>query len=60
MTKTRHLKLIILILFCVWEDARVWVYGNHSLDMHLNLPRASILFFSILNAPQGTQWLVAG
>ena len=26
---------MILVLFRVWEDARVWVY-NHSFDMYLN------------------------
>ena len=26
ITKTRHLKLTILVLFCVCENARVWVY----------------------------------
>ena len=25
-----------LVLFYVWEDARVWAHWNHSLDMHLN------------------------
>ena len=24
------------MLFCVWEDSRVWVPLNHSLDTHLN------------------------
>ena len=23
-------------LFCVWEDARVWVHWSHSFEMHLN------------------------
>ena len=27
---------MISALFYVWEDARVWAHGNHSLDMHLN------------------------
>ena len=22
--KNRHLKLMVLVLFCVWEDERVW------------------------------------
>ena len=34
--KNRHLKLMILTLFCVCEDARIWVYGNYSLDVYLN------------------------
>ena len=33
--KSRHLKLIILEYFCVWEGARIWVHWNYSLDMHL-------------------------
>ena len=32
---TRHLKLI-LVLFYVWEDARVWARCDYSLDMHFN------------------------
>ena len=24
--KNRYLKLMILVLFCVWEDARIWVH----------------------------------
>ena len=31
-----HLKLMTLMLFYVWEDARVWAYWNHSFDMYLN------------------------
>ena len=34
--KNRHPKLMILVLFHVWEDARVWAYGNHSFDICLN------------------------
>ena len=26
ITKTRHLKLMILLLFSVWEDAGVWAH----------------------------------
>ena len=25
-TKTRHLKLMILVSFCVWDGARVWAH----------------------------------
>ena len=25
-----------LVLFCEWEDARVWAHWNHSIDTHLN------------------------
>ena len=24
ITKNEYLKLVILVLFCVWEDARIW------------------------------------
>ena len=34
--KTRHLNLMNLSLFYVWEDARVWTYWNYSLDVHLS------------------------
>ena len=34
--KTRHLKLMNLSLFYVWEDARVWTYWNYSFDLHLS------------------------
>ena len=33
--KTRHFNVIILMIFCVWEDARVWAYWNHSFNEHL-------------------------
>ena len=36
---------MILVLFCVWEDAKVWAHWNYSLDMHLNsLGLVSCLF----------------
>ena len=35
ITKTRHLKLMILVLFCIWEGAKDWAYWNYSFDMHL-------------------------
>ena len=28
-----YVKLRNLVLFCVWEDARVWTHWNHSFDM---------------------------
>ena len=34
--KTRQLKLMDLVFFYVWEDARVWAYGNYSFDMPLS------------------------
>ena len=27
---------MILVLFCVWEDASVWTHWNYSCDSHLN------------------------
>ena len=27
---------MILVLFCVWDDARMWADWNYSLDIHLN------------------------
>ena len=35
-SQPRHLRLIILVLFYVWEDARVWAHWNYSFDLHLN------------------------
>ena len=46
--KTRHLELMHLVLFCVWEDARAWAPWNHSFEGVPWLSRASILLFSIL------------
>ena len=34
-TKDKYLKLINVVRFCGWEDARVWAYWNHAFDMHL-------------------------
>ena len=34
--KNRDLKLMILILFCIWEDVRVWAYLNYSFNTHPN------------------------
>ena len=31
ITENRHLKLMVLVLFSVWKDARVWVHRNYSL-----------------------------
>ena len=48
LIKIRHLKLMNLLLFYIWQDARVWAYWNHCFHMYLDC-RPSILFFSILN-----------
>ena len=34
--RNRHLKLMILVVFYVWEDTGVWAHWKFSLDMHLN------------------------
>ena len=36
ITKSQTLKLMIIVLFYIWEDARVWAHWNHSFDMHLS------------------------
>lgn len=46
--KSRHLKLMNLVLFYVWEGTKVWVHWNHSLDMNFELSEGSILCFSVL------------
>ena len=52
LLKTRYLKLMNLALYCVWEDARVWAFWNHSSDMlHYNLRPVSCYFPS---------WIVSG
>ena len=35
LKKTRYLRLMNLVLFFIWEDARVWAHRNHPFDMHL-------------------------
>ena len=42
-----------LVPFYEWKDGGFWAYWNYFFDMHLKIPRASILFFSSLNSPQG-------
>ena len=34
--KNRHLKLMILVLFYIWEVVRIWAHWNYSFAMHLN------------------------
>ena len=34
--KTGYFMLRNLVLFYLWEDARVWSHWNHSFDMHLS------------------------
>ena len=33
------------LLLCVWEDTRVWAYGNYSFVMHLSYPGPISWFF---------------
>ena len=43
-----------LLLFYRWEEARVWAFGNHSLDVHLNC-LGPVSHFLHPEAPQGAQ-----
>ena len=53
---------MILVLFCVWEDARVWAHWNYSLDGHLDYLRPvsqaqnASCFSSILNFLRAHHW----
>ena len=40
--KKTHLKLMVLVLIYVWEDARIWGHWNSSLDMLINYLGAHI------------------
>ena len=65
--KARHLRLMILVFFYVWEDAIIWAYYNHSFDMHVHYPGQYPLF-AILHPLrvnnwgrwERLQWLMAG
>ena len=35
ITKNRYLYLVVLVLFCVWEDARIWGHWNSCCSTHL-------------------------
>ena len=56
--KTIYLKLMNLVLFCVWEDERVWAHWNPSLDVQLNCLGPASCFFSP-ESPQGALSWVA-
>ena len=43
-----------LLLFYRWEEARVWAFGNHFLDVHLNC-LGPVSHFLHPEAPQGAQ-----
>ena len=36
LKKLRHIKWMTLVLFYVWEEARVWAHWNHSFHMYLS------------------------
>ena len=52
--KKQTLKLMIVVLLYIWEDARVWAHWNCSFDMHVSYLFSISILFSILNSPQGT------
>ena len=53
--KNRHFEWIILVLFFVQEDPRVWAYWNHSFDVHYSCPEP-VSCFSPSWVPSG--WTV--
>ena len=60
--RNRHLKLMILVLFYVWEDARVWDPWSYSFDMNLNylgpVPCFSSPWIPLrVHSWRGLQWL---
>ena len=64
--KKKHLKLMILVLFCIWKEARIWGHWKFSLDMHLSYlgmgtqSTECFRFFSVLNSPQvNCHWVAA-
>ena len=71
MTKNRYLKLMILVLFCGWEDARVWRHLKFFIRYSSQLSKSQYiqstecpLFFSSLNSLECTvsgqlQWRMA-
>ena len=34
LKRTRHLKLMNLVLFYIWEDAKLWAHWDYSFDKH--------------------------
>lgn len=54
-------KWMILVIFYIWEEARVWAQWKLTFDIHLNYPGTVSCFFpSMRNSPQGTysqEWL---
>ena len=58
LKKARRLKFRNLVLFYVWEDARVWTHWSRSFDVHLSsLGPGSCVFTTWV--PQGLLWGVA-
>lgn len=59
--KTRHLRLINLVLFSAWEDARPWAQWTYSFDRHLrDLGPGSGSFPSAQGAPLGEAEMADG
>ena len=42
ITENRHLKLMVLVLSCDWEDARIWGHWDSSWEMQLTLEEGAI------------------
>ena len=42
ITRKRYFELMILVLFCVREDIKIWACWNYSLDMYVNYLGPSI------------------
>ena len=51
--KKQALKLMIVVLLHIWEDARLWAHWNYSFDMHVSYLFSISILFSILNSPKG-------
>lgn len=58
-THTRHLKLMALALFSVWEDARVWTHCSYSFDRRLSSLGPISCFSSILSPLRVHRYRVA-
>ena len=58
ITKNRFPKLMILVVFYVWEVSRVWAHWNYSFAMHLNY-LGPVACFLHPESPQGVPAPVA-
>ena len=50
--ENQSFELVNIVLFCVWEDMRIWAHWNHSLDLHLNC-LGPVAYFSLAWIPSG-------